>query len=130
MGERGDPQDQAHMAANVATNGGCDLLEEDLQDRLPSGPPTPAAEASNGDVARLPLRPVVPVVGSNIYAPMKRLGSRPCKSELRHARTTSQRNRRCGRLTRRAQVSVPGLLVFGLRGWLLLVGQKEGSGPR
>jgi hypothetical protein len=109
------------MAANVATNRGCDLPGEDLQDRLPSGPQRQLRKPASGDVERLPLGPVVPVVGSNIYAPMKRLGSRPHKSELRRALTTSQRNRSCGRLTRRAQVSVPGLLVFGLR---------EGSGPR
>jgi hypothetical protein len=46
MGERGEPQDQAHMATNIAMNGGRYLPGEDLQDRLPSGPPMPAMEAS------------------------------------------------------------------------------------
>ena len=96
----------------------------------PVGPQRQLRKPASGDVERLPRGPVVPVVGSNIYAPMKRLGSRPRKSELQRARTTGQRKRSYGRLTRRAQVSAPGLLVFGLRGWLLLVGQKEGSGPR
>jgi hypothetical protein len=31
MGERGDPQDQTHMAASVAMNRGRDLPGEDLQ---------------------------------------------------------------------------------------------------
>jgi hypothetical protein len=38
MGEQGNPQDQARMAAVIATNRARDPPGEDLQDRLPSGP--------------------------------------------------------------------------------------------